>query len=489
MNLITHGVELGFGILLLNFLAWRFLWFSDERIRLVIRTLLFLSLCYVLWVVQLSPFRVAPWEDEPPRHLLAQILEFLWWLQAAQISSALLSKVLLPPELQREHLFRDVLRALVFAAASVAAVAYVLKLPLGGLLATSGALAIVLGLAVQSTLADVFSGVVLNATQPFHVGDMVTIGDIQGSVIERTWRATTLLNSQGNYVVVPNSTAAKASIVNQSRPPAMHGLTVVVRVSPAVRPATVFAALSDALEATVGVLESPKPVVSARLIHRKFVEYEILAYVASASDRTQTQNEIVDQAHRNLRAHGVELVPTTQDSSPEKVGERLLRGVEMFHSLNAAQLSQLASELESEVFSAGELIYQITPECPDERRALYILASGVASLLTPHDGQEIEVRRLAPGDAVGRAGILTGISTGIKLRALSRVRVVKLRKDALSPILQQYPEIAKHMLEALLAFQAREAAILSEIPTQVSNKGGLFSRLFDGMRRLHQMVH
>ncbi|WP_244222930.1 mechanosensitive ion channel family protein [Cupriavidus lacunae] len=85
--------------------------------------------------------------------------------------------------------------ALIFVAAAVAAVAYVLELPVTGLLATSGALAIIVGLAVQSTLGDVFSGLVLNATQPYHPGDLVSIDGIDGRVLEINWRATHLLGS------------------------------------------------------------------------------------------------------------------------------------------------------------------------------------------------------------------------------------------------------------------------------------------------------
>jgi small-conductance mechanosensitive channel/CRP-like cAMP-binding protein len=487
MTFFDRVMVFGLGILLLDFLAWRFLKLTDERARLGIRVLLFLALSYVLWTAQITPFHPAPWANDPLRHLLAQGLELIWWLQAAQVSAALLGKLILPSGLHRDRLFQDVLRALVFLAAAVAAVGYVFELPIGGLLATSGALAIILGLAVQSTLGDVFSGVVLNLTQPFHIGDTVTIGDTQGEVVENNWRATTLLNSQGNFVVVPNSAAAKANIVNQSRPPRMHGMTVVVRLSPAVRPAVVISALTDALASTTGVLTTPKATVSARVMNRTFIEYEILVYVASSSAKSETRNEIIDQAHRHLSAHGVQLgqTATGERSSAQ---ERLLRGIEMFQTLSDEQFAQLTSTLVTQEFAAGEIIYQVGPNCPDERRALYIVASGVASVLAPHEGQDVELGRLAPGDAVGRAGVLTGVSTGIKLRAIGKVSTVRLPKDALTPILQDHPEIARQMLDALVDYQARTAALLKELPTQEAEKGSIFRRLADGMKRLHGIV-
>jgi small-conductance mechanosensitive channel len=489
MNFIDSGLLFGFSVVLLDFLAWRFFRPKNEATRLAIRTLLFVALSYVLWRYGLSPLHVAPWIGNPVRHFFAQGLELLWWLQAAQIGSFVLARVVLSPELHREHLFQDILRAIVFMVAGLAAIAYVLELPIGGLLATSGALAIILGLALQSTLSDVFSGVVLNATQPFHLGDTVTIGDIQGEVIERNWRATTLLNGQGNFVIVPNSAASKANIVNESRPAQMHGMTLTIRISPRVRPARVITALRDAIASTAGVLETPKAVVSTHLMHPKFVEYEILAYVASAGSRSATKNEIMDQAYRHLNAHGVELGSPPANDPAHSRAERLLRGIEMFDALSDAQFAELAKELKHEEFSAGEVVYHVTPECPDKHRALCIVATGVAALLTPHEGRDIELRRLSPGDAVGRAGILTGVSKGIKVRAISKVAIARLGKDAITPILQQHPEVAKAMLDSLIAFQAEEAEILNELPSPVVEEGGLFGRLLAGMRRLHGMAN
>ena len=66
------------------------------------------------------------------------------------------------------RLLQDLVGAVIFLIAIIAAMAYVLDLPVKGVLATSGAVAIIVGLALQSTLSDVFSGIVLNTTKPYH---------------------------------------------------------------------------------------------------------------------------------------------------------------------------------------------------------------------------------------------------------------------------------------------------------------------------------
>ena len=56
------------------------------------------------------------------------------------------------------RLMQDLIVGLIYLSAALSIVAYVFSAPVGTLIATSGVFAIILGLALQSTLADVFSG-------------------------------------------------------------------------------------------------------------------------------------------------------------------------------------------------------------------------------------------------------------------------------------------------------------------------------------------
>lgn len=126
-------------------------------------------------------------------------------------------------------LVQDLLAGVIYLAAVFAIIAYVFNLPIQGLLATSGAIAIILGLALQSTLSDVFSGIVLNFSRPYRPGDWISIeGGTDGRVIETNWRATHVLTAKRDLAIVPNSTIAKAKIVNSSSPSTIHGMTVTI---------------------------------------------------------------------------------------------------------------------------------------------------------------------------------------------------------------------------------------------------------------------
>ncbi|AXE95797.1 MULTISPECIES: mechanosensitive ion channel family protein [Paraburkholderia] len=488
MPTLTDGVLYGLGILVLDFLAWRFVAIRREQARLGLRALMFGLSTYVLFRSGMNPLRAAPWEDQPLRHLLAQMLEVVWWLQGARLVTIVLDRTVLPESWHKERLFQDVFGALVFLAAAVGAIAFVLQLPVRGLLATSGALAVVLGLAIQSTLNDVFSGVVLNATQPFHIGDWVTIGDVEGKVVESNWRATSLLNGQGNIVVIPNSVAARTNIVNANQPSHTHGISVVLPVKPTIRPATVLQALADAAASSDAVLADPKPIVSVRRATNDAIEYEIVCYVDTLSKKIDVRNDLFDLAHRHLLSRGVVLRPlSVPEPATEATDEkhRLLCNVLIFQTLDDGEIAELAAKLTKHEFDTADTIYAAADESGHE---LHILARGVASVSVPKGGGEIELRRLAPGDSIGQSGILAGVRSGVIVRALTRATVFRLDKSALTPILARRPEVAKEMCRLLTEHHETEKMLLASPEHADQHAGGLLQWIRDGLRRFHELA-
>ncbi len=240
-----------------------------------------------------------------PRNLIATLLEIAWWLFGARTVTVVFGLLLVARGGHGGRLLQDVLGALIFLAAVVAAAAYVMQLPVKGLLATSGVMAIVIGLALQSTLADVFSGIVLNTTRPYQIGDSISIDGTEGKVLDIDWRATRLLTGAGSLAVVPNSVVAKARLLNFSRPADVHGVSISVVVPAKVRPKRVFDALEKALQGTSALLATPKPKVTVKASTLESVEYEASGFVASMERKTEVRNQLFDLAHRHLEASGV----------------------------------------------------------------------------------------------------------------------------------------------------------------------------------------
>ena len=87
-------------------------------------------------------------------------------------------------------------------------------------IASSGIAAVVLGLAAQSTLANVFAGIALSAStsRPFDIGDRIKIDNYDPGFVENiTLRHTVIKTYQNEIIYIPNSIAGSATIVNYTQ--------------------------------------------------------------------------------------------------------------------------------------------------------------------------------------------------------------------------------------------------------------------------------
>jgi small-conductance mechanosensitive channel len=82
------------------------------------------------------------------------------------------------------------------------------------LFAGAGILAVAVGFAAQSALANVISGVILILFKPFRIGDKVTIDDTNGIVEDVTLRHTIIRNWEDNRVIIPNAVISKHKVEN-----------------------------------------------------------------------------------------------------------------------------------------------------------------------------------------------------------------------------------------------------------------------------------
>ena len=91
--------------------------------------------------------------------------------------------------------------------------------PTASLLAAMGAAGLALGLALKDSLSNVAAGVLLIATRPFRVGDMVEIGGRIGTVLEIKLLQTRLVTPDNAEVTMPNGVVMTAPVVNLSARP------------------------------------------------------------------------------------------------------------------------------------------------------------------------------------------------------------------------------------------------------------------------------
>lgn len=469
--LLSHPLLWSAVLLLVDVALWHIAPFQQRVARVAIRLAMFLAFSSLVINAGISPLLAPAWPDDSVMQLSATALAILWWIYAARVLTVLIGLALMHRIGHSGRLLQDVIGALVFLIAVVAAAGYVLELPVKGLLATSGAVAIIVGLALQSTLSDVFSGIVLNTTKPYQVDDWVSIDGVEGKVTDIDWRATHLLTGAGTTAVVPNSVAAKAKIVNLSRPINMHGVSISIQVPNHVRPRRVLDALDRTLQGSSSLLLNPPPKAVLKEAGETMSEYVASGFIAELGKKGEVRNQLFDLAHRHLEAAGI-VRQQDGSSEPTSRARALLDEVKVFRSLSGEERDRLAQNMTAQQYTAGQVVLDLE-EVPD---CLFVIATGVVSAMVPDGERRIEAGRMGPSEVMGEQSIIADIPSQACFTALTSSIIYRIDKSVARTFMQQCNQVdqALHKLQAVRQ-KSSHAALLAR-PPQVK-KGGFLSWL------------
>ena len=150
------------------------------------------------------------------------------------------------------------------------------------LIAVVGAAGLAVGLALQGTLSNVASGVMLLVLRPFRVGQFVEVAKgRQGTVREIGLFTTLIITRDGVYISIPNSSIFGEDIVNFTRERTRR-VTFTVPVDWVNDLELVEKTIVDALAAHALVLKEPAPSAVAFELQEYAVVMRARAHVRSA---------------------------------------------------------------------------------------------------------------------------------------------------------------------------------------------------------------
>ncbi|GAA0169569.1 ion channel [Lithospermum erythrorhizon] len=149
----------------------------------------------------------------------AFVLSFLWFLQRWKTN--VISRALVAKSLQGMDRYRlltlDKFSSVGLFAIGVMAFAEACGVPLQSLLTVGGIGGVATAFAAKDILGNVLSGLSVQVSQPFSIGDTIKAGSMEGRVTEMGLTNTSLLTAERFPVIVPNSLFSSQVIVNKSR--------------------------------------------------------------------------------------------------------------------------------------------------------------------------------------------------------------------------------------------------------------------------------
>jgi len=134
----------------------------------------------------------------------------------------------------------------------------VMGIETASLITILGASSLAIGLALQGSLSNFASGVMLLIFRPFRPGDFIETGEFQGRVVELGAFSTILDTLDKKRVVIPNAYIAEKPIENWSANPERR-LDLTLEISIASDLVAVRRALLEMLAADSRVLRQPEP--------------------------------------------------------------------------------------------------------------------------------------------------------------------------------------------------------------------------------------
>jgi small-conductance mechanosensitive channel/CRP-like cAMP-binding protein len=473
-----------------------------------------LALLPVLLVIALIDMALPGWSGvDDPMKLVGgwaqahRLLSALWWLilglflflaLEVVIWRALQARDIAPPKL-----LVDLLRALVFVVAVFGALSALFDQTLTGLLATSGVVAIVLGFALQSTLADLFSGIALNLERPFRVGDWLKLdsGSI-GQIVQTNWRATHLRTLDGNDVVIPNSRMAAAQLTNFNLPAKSLRQTIAVPLPGDVPPARVQRVLVASALRHPRVLAEPTPRALVTEFQDGKINFELEYWIESYQGEREIRSDISTEMWRALDVAGISLIwlgdqaktapspsrdkrieekrkqqildqragsraepqlaETAEPRAPAQEDEvtRLLSRVDLFRHLDLDHRAAIAERMQRVEVGPGDILV----EQGDKSDSLFILGEGLVEVsITAPTGEKQPINRLCAAQVFGEMALLTGEARSATVRALLPSIVYSISKADFAAILGDTPELAAALGQVLAQRRRATAEFLESI--------------------------
>ncbi len=169
-------------------------------------------------------------------------------------------------------------------------------------------------LAMQGILGNVAAGMTIIFTQPFHVGDYLSIGEEEGEVLEITLFSTTLGHPDRSKVIIPNRKIVGEIMHNYGK---IRQLDLSIGVSYGSDMDAIFFEIETLLRQHPLVLQDPVPVYGINRFGDFYVEIGVNPWV-HVPDYSAATSEINRALLETFRERGIEIPLPQREVSMRK---------------------------------------------------------------------------------------------------------------------------------------------------------------------------
>lgn len=178
-----------------------------------------------------------------------------------------------------------------------------INVDLSGLLVAGGVIGLIIGIASQSVVSNLISGLFIIVERPVKIGDAINIGEVNGNVEEIRVLSTTVSATDGTYVRIPNEKVFTSNITNYVAHVARR-VEYTIGIDYADDAGKAVSVIGGLLSAHPFVLKHPKPQIFAKELGPSAVNISILFWTPS-SEWGDVRNEMLWKIKVALEENGL----------------------------------------------------------------------------------------------------------------------------------------------------------------------------------------
>jgi small-conductance mechanosensitive channel len=331
------------------------------------------------------------------------------------------------------------------------------RVDLAALFTTSTILGIVIGLALQDTLGNLFAGLAIQADQPFQIGDVISISNRGTGVVEGvSWRGVKIRTFQNKLLIMSNSVLGKETIEVAPRDN-LNARLVFFNTLFTNSPAKTIQVVREAVRHVENVSSKIRPIVRIRNLAENGIDWEIKYWLEDYTKYNETDALIRQRLWYVFRRENLEFAYPTRTvfledktKQPEFVETvdtifETLSSVPLFAPLSDEETKKLAQACFVRVFAPGEAIVRKG----NEGNSMFVINRGQVKVQIIEDGYPKTINKLSENDFFGEMSLLTGQPRSATVIAEEETEVLQIKKKALKPIFETNPDLVQAICDII----------------------------------------
>lgn len=344
---------------------------------------------------------------------------------------------------------------------------------------------VVIGLALQDTLGNLFAGIAMQADQPFQIGDVINIqGKSTGVVESISWRGVKIRTFQNKLILVSNSIISK-EFIEVAPKDNLNARIVFFNTLYSASPTKTAQIIRDVVRQVENVSPKMRPNVRIKNLGESGLDWEVKYWLEDYSKYNDTDALVRQRIWYAFQREDIHFAfPTrtiyyeTQSLEPnftESVNEIFMRlsDVEIFAPLSDEETQKLAEKCEAKIFSPNEPIVRKG----QEGKSMFVVHRGSVKIQIIENGVPKTVNTLQEGEIFGEMGLFTGEPRSANVVAAEETEVLEIKHTAIKPLFKKNPNLVEALSQTIAERKAMLAAANEVKKVIAVEKEGVFTSI------------